>query len=140
MDEDRNAFDQPRRTWRWWAARALLALLVLVLIFHRPVLFRIARSYADSYAAKANLKIDCTLEGSIFTSIAIRNLHVTPIKKGGTTLKDFSKSDGTPGYFSIELQVYGKAGHACPRCENKLELIRIGQRSTVFCPACQPMI
>jgi autotransporter translocation and assembly factor TamB len=57
----------------------LLALLALILIFHRPILFRIGRAYADSYAAKANLKIDCTLEGSIFTSVAIRNLHVTPI-------------------------------------------------------------
>jgi hypothetical protein len=79
VDEDRNAFDKPRRTWRWWTARALLALLALVLIFHRPILFRIARSYADGYAAKANLKIDCTLEGSIFTSVAIRKLHVSPI-------------------------------------------------------------
>jgi len=57
----------------------LLALLALVLIFHRPILFRIGRGYADRYAAKENLKIDCTLEGSIFTSVAIRNLHVTPI-------------------------------------------------------------
>lgn len=33
---------------------------------------------ADRYAAQENLKIDCALEGSIFTSFAIRNLHVTP--------------------------------------------------------------
>jgi len=79
VDESRNAFDKPRRTWRGWTARALLALLALALMFHRPILFRIARSYADSYAAKGNLKIDCILEGSIFTSVAIRNLHVSPI-------------------------------------------------------------
>ncbi|HEY8835291.1 MAG TPA: hypothetical protein VIM09_06865, partial [Chthoniobacterales bacterium] len=79
MDEDLNARNRPPRSWRRWTARALLALLALILIFHRPILFRIGRAYADSYAAKANLKIDCTLEGSIFTSVAIRNLHVTPI-------------------------------------------------------------
>jgi autotransporter translocation and assembly factor TamB len=78
VNEDRNAFDKPLRTWRWWAARALLALLALVLIFHRPILFRIGRGVADRYAAKANLKLDCTLEGSIFTSLAVRNLHVSP--------------------------------------------------------------
>lgn len=71
---------------------------------------------------------------------AIKSILKHAIKKGGTTLKDFSKSDGTPGYFSIELQVYGRAGQACVRCEYKLKLIRIGQRSTVFCPACQPLI
>jgi autotransporter translocation and assembly factor TamB len=79
VDEDRNAFDKPRRTWRWWTKRALLALFALILIFHRPILFRVARAYADRYAAKANLRIDCALEGSIFTSVAIRNLHVSPI-------------------------------------------------------------
>jgi hypothetical protein len=78
VDEDRNAFDKPRRTRWWWTRRALLVLLALTLIFHRPILFRIARSYADRYAAKANLRIDCSLEGSIFTSVAIRNLHVSP--------------------------------------------------------------
>lgn len=79
MDENRNARNRPPRTWRWWTSRALLVLLALVLILHRPILFRIARSLADRNAAKANLKIDCSLEGSIFTSIAVRNLHVSPI-------------------------------------------------------------
>jgi autotransporter translocation and assembly factor TamB len=78
VDQDRNAFDKPRRSWRWWATRVFLVLLALVLIFHRPILFRVGRVFADRYAAQANLKIDCTLEGSIFTSLAIRNLHVSP--------------------------------------------------------------
>jgi formamidopyrimidine-DNA glycosylase len=69
---------------------------------------------------------------------AIKVILKSAIKKGGTTLKDFTKSDGSPGYFSIELQVYGKAGKPCPHCHTILQLIRIGQRSTVFCNACQP--
>jgi hypothetical protein len=99
VDEDRNAFDKPRRTWRWWTARALLALLALVLIFHRPILFRVARSYADGYAAKANLKIDCTLEGSLFTSVAIRNLHVSPI---GPTIVESIDIDYIRADYSLE--------------------------------------
>jgi formamidopyrimidine-DNA glycosylase len=47
------------------------------------------------------------------------------------------KSDGTPGYFSIELQAYGRGGKPCLQCETKLKSIRIGQRSTVYCPHCQ---
>ncbi|MEY2508125.1 MAG: translocation and assembly module TamB [Verrucomicrobiota bacterium] len=38
-----------------------------------------ARGLIDRNAAKANLRIDCVLEGSIFTSLAVRNLHVSPI-------------------------------------------------------------
>jgi hypothetical protein len=66
------------RTWWWWTARALLVLLALVLIFHRPIFFRVGYALANHYSAKANLKIDCALEGSIFTALAIRNLHITP--------------------------------------------------------------
>ena len=78
MDEIGNGSDKRRRTWRWWAVRVVLGLLALVLIFHRPIIFGVARSLINSNAAKANLRVDCAFEGSIFTSLAIRNIHVTP--------------------------------------------------------------
>jgi autotransporter translocation and assembly factor TamB len=78
VDELGNGSNKRRRTWRWWTGRALLVLLALVLIFHRPIIFRVARGLIDRNAAKANLRVDGTLEGSVFTSFAIRNLHVTP--------------------------------------------------------------
>lgn len=68
---------------------------------------------------------------------AIKTILQSAIKKGGTTLKDFSQSDGKPGYFSIDLQVYGKQNQPCPQCKTTLKLLKIGQRSTVFCPQCQ---
>ncbi len=67
----------------------------------------------------------------------IKSVLQHAINKGGTTLKDFAQSDGSPGYFSIELQVYGRAGEPCPRCHTQLLSLRIGQRSTVYCPKCQ---
>jgi formamidopyrimidine-DNA glycosylase len=68
---------------------------------------------------------------------AIQGILKDAIKKGGTTLKDFMKSDGTPGYFSIKLKAYGRAGQACTRCGSQLISARIGQRSTVYCGKCQ---
>jgi len=59
------------------------------------------------------------------------------IDQGGTTLRDFQREDGRPGYFRIQLQVYGRGGAACVSCGQVLQEIRIGQRSTVFCPRCQ---
>ncbi|HEX4641041.1 MAG TPA: hypothetical protein VH252_06620, partial [Chthoniobacterales bacterium] len=56
----------------------MLVLFALVLIFHRPIVFGVVRSLIDRNAAKENLRIDCSLEGSIFTSFAVRNLHVSP--------------------------------------------------------------
>lgn len=59
------------------------------------------------------------------------------IKRGGTTLKDFSDSNGKPGYFSNQLKVYGRHGQPCVQCQAPLHVMRIRQRSTVYCKHCQ---
>ena len=59
------------------------------------------------------------------------------IQQGGTTLKDFTQSDGNPGYFAQELLVYGRGGLPCSQCGKKLKEVKIGQRATVFCTSCQ---
>jgi formamidopyrimidine-DNA glycosylase len=59
------------------------------------------------------------------------------IDVGGTTLRDFVGGDGKPGYFKQSLQVYGRGGEACVACGTELKEIRLGQRSTVYCPQCQ---
>ncbi|KLV07441.1 formamidopyrimidine-DNA glycosylase [Photobacterium aquae] len=67
----------------------------------------------------------------------IKTVLAFAIEQGGTTLKDFKNADGKPGYFAQELQVYGKAGQPCPRCDTALSEAKIGQRTTVFCSHCQ---
>lgn len=68
---------------------------------------------------------------------AIRLVLGFAIEQGGTTLKDFVGGDGKPGYFRQELRVYGRAGLPCTSCQTELKEVRLGQRSTVFCPHCQ---
>lgn len=67
----------------------------------------------------------------------IRRILNQAIKRGGTTLKDFSNAEGKPGYFAQELLVYGKKGSPCPHCQEALMEIRLQGRSSVFCPSCQ---
>ncbi|MDC2889506.1 bifunctional DNA-formamidopyrimidine glycosylase/DNA-(apurinic or apyrimidinic site) lyase [Psychrosphaera sp. 1_MG-2023] len=67
----------------------------------------------------------------------IKETLALAIKQGGTTLKDFTQSDGNPGYFAQELLVYGRGGKACTNCESTLLEVKIGQRATVFCKGCQ---
>jgi len=59
------------------------------------------------------------------------------IKAGGTTLHDFAKVDGKPGYFSQELSVYGRENENCFNCNGKIRRIVQNQRSTFYCPKCQ---
>lgn len=68
---------------------------------------------------------------------AIKSILRDAIRLGGSSLKDFLNSQGKPGYFSQKLQVYGRAGLPCLQCKSILLFIRIGQRSTVYCPYCQ---
>ncbi len=68
---------------------------------------------------------------------SIKTILEKAIKQGGTTLKDFVGSDGKPGYFSQQLQVYGKAGLPCPSCKTTLKEIKINNRSTIYCQNCQ---
>ncbi|MCG7532994.1 bifunctional DNA-formamidopyrimidine glycosylase/DNA-(apurinic or apyrimidinic site) lyase [Psychrobium sp. MM17-31] len=68
----------------------------------------------------------------------IKDVLAAAIKQGGTTLKDFSQTDGKPGYFAQSLFVYGREGEPCLRCKSELQGVKIGQRASVFCSQCQP--
>lgn len=67
----------------------------------------------------------------------IRFVLQRSIDQGGTTLKDFVNSDGQPGYFAQQLNVYGRTGETCPRCDGVIKNKVIGQRASFYCPQCQ---
>lgn len=59
------------------------------------------------------------------------------IKKGGTTIKSFTSSEGVHGLFQNELLVHGKKNDKCPVCGSRIEVCRIGGRGTYYCTKCQ---
>jgi autotransporter translocation and assembly factor TamB len=77
VGEDGHAGVQARRRLRRGVALALAACLLLILIFHRPILLAVIRQTARHYASRENLKIDFRVEGTVFTSLLVRNLHIT---------------------------------------------------------------
>lgn len=68
---------------------------------------------------------------------AARAVLQESIRQGGTTLRDFRDQDGRPGYFALRLNVYGRAGEACPECQRPIRQRAIGQRSSFYCVHCQ---
>lgn len=70
-------------------------------------------------------------------AVNIKLVLAAAIEAGGTTLRDFVKEDGKPGYFRHELKVYGRGNEPCVKCGSQLREIRLGQRTTVFCRKCQ---
>ncbi|VAX11087.1 Formamidopyrimidine-DNA glycosylase [hydrothermal vent metagenome] len=67
----------------------------------------------------------------------IKKVLAAAIRQGGTTLRDFTASDGSPGYFKQQLNVYGRATEACPNCGQPIHQLTIAQRASYYCPACQ---
>jgi formamidopyrimidine-DNA glycosylase len=67
----------------------------------------------------------------------IRDTLSASIAQGGSTLRDFTDSNGKPGYFQQSYFVYGRTGEPCRVCGTSIKQIVQGQRSTFYCPQCQ---
>ncbi|MCA9298012.1 MAG: bifunctional DNA-formamidopyrimidine glycosylase/DNA-(apurinic or apyrimidinic site) lyase, partial [Phycisphaerales bacterium] len=117
--------------------RALKAALL-----DQQVLAGVGNIYADEALFRARL--DPHREASALEPEEVRRLASSiravlraSIGAGGSTLRDHRSADGRPGAYQSRHRVYGRGGHPCPSCGRALEVVRIAQRTTTFCPACQ---
>lgn len=71
---------------------------------------------------------------------AIRSVLKKAIKAGGSTLRDYRRTNGDLGYFQHQFSVYDREGKACGKCSCKpaltggVQKITQGGRSTFYCP------
>ena len=70
-----------------------------------------------------------------FTKEVLKNA----IELGGSSIKDFSSSNGKKGSFQQHFNVYGKKGATCTNttCRSIIVKSSISNRSTFFCDNCQ---
>ena len=70
-----------------------------------------------------------------FTKEVLKNA----IELGGSSIKDFSSSNGKKGSFQQHFNVYGKKGATCSNttCKSIIGKSSISNRSTFFCDNCQ---
>jgi formamidopyrimidine-DNA glycosylase len=59
------------------------------------------------------------------------------ILAGGATVRTYTASLGITGRFQSHLRVYGRGTQNCLTCASPLKSIKIGQRTSVYCPQCQ---
>ena len=67
----------------------------------------------------------------------IKDVLRAAIEAGGSSLKDFSNTDGKLGYFQHSFDVYGREGEPCKNCEAPIKRIVQSGRSSFFCGVCQ---
>ncbi len=70
---------------------------------------------------------------------AIPAVLADAIRAGGSTLRDYRRTDGSAGDFQNSFSVYGREGEPCvrPGCRGIVRRSIEGGRSTFFCPVCQ---
>lgn len=59
------------------------------------------------------------------------------IAAGGSSLRDYTHSNGQLGYFQYTFFVYGRAGQPCRVCGTPIASQTVAQRNTFWCPFCQ---
>jgi len=69
----------------------------------------------------------------------LKKIMIDSIKVGGSTAKDnkYIHPDGSVGQNQFNFQVYQRDGEPCLICQTPIKRIKIGGRSTFYCPKCQ---
>src|SRR5437868_5853378 len=88
--------------------------IMLLIIFHRPILLGIGRKIVLQYAARENLKADFRVEGNPFGSVTIRNLHAFAVGPSEYETIDID-------YLYLDYSLLGYARHGLPRLFNDVE-------------------
>ena len=127
---------------RLYSASRSRKMAVKPFIMTNSVVVGVGNIYATEALFRSGIRPDraaCKISKKRYDVLAknIKGVLAAAIHQGGTTLRDFVNSDGQPGYFQQSLDAYGRAGKPCKLCKTSLKELRLGQRSSVFCPKCQ---
>jgi len=69
--------------------------------------------------------------------LVMRKILLKAIKTGGESISDYRRPAGEKGNFDPLRKVYRREGKKCDRCGRVIKRLKIGGRSTHFCPNCQ---
>ncbi len=114
------------------------------LLMHQQVIAGIGNIYANEILFRAglhpNLPIGRLSRRKTETLYTImREVLDEAIVYGGSSVRDFFAPDGTEGHYKRRHLVYGKEEQHCPNhCGGVIQRLR-GERSSYFCPRCQPL-
>jgi formamidopyrimidine-DNA glycosylase len=69
----------------------------------------------------------------------VREVMTAALVEGGTSFDAlYVNVNGESGYFDRSLEVYGQEGRPCSRCGTAIQRVKFMNRSSSFCPSCQP--
>ena len=111
-------------------------------ILDQTVIAGLGNIYADEVlfaAAMSPVRRTDTLSDAEWQTLAeaVCPILEASIERRGTTFSDYLDGEGREGGNMPYLQAYKRAGKPCKRCGAVMERIKVGGRSTFYCPSCQ---
>ena len=112
------------------------------LLLDQRIIAGVGNIYADEALFRSGIHPlraggNLTADEIVGLHLAVRDVLSEAIADGGSTVRDYRSSWGESGRFQEQLRVFRHQGEPCPNCGTGLERIRVGGRSTHFCPQCQ---
>jgi formamidopyrimidine-DNA glycosylase len=113
-------------------------------LLDQTVVSGIGNIYADEALWRAKVhgaRIADTLTRSKLTAVLESAAEVMrdALAQGGTSFDSlYVNVNGQSGYFDRSLNVYGREGKPCPRCGAVVRREKFMNRSSYYCPRCQP--
>ncbi len=68
---------------------------------------------------------------------AIKKILSLAVKYRGSSIDTYVDSQGAKGKYAEKLKVYGRKKEKCLDCQTPLKSMKLGGRTTVYCPKCQ---
>jgi formamidopyrimidine-DNA glycosylase len=114
------------------------------LLLDQTLVSGVGNIYADEALWRARIHGD--RPGDRLTGPQVRTLlgHARAVMtdalgEGGTSFDSlYVNVNGESGYFDRSLDAYGREGEACARCGTPIRRVAFMNRSSYFCPRCQP--
>ncbi len=115
---------------------------IKTLLLDQTIISGLGNIYANEvlFASRINpskLGVDITLKECDSIVKSSKKIIDDAIKKGGTTIKSYTSSLGVTGHFQQYLMVHKREGESCKVCGTFIKKIKLGGRSTYYCPKCQ---
>jgi formamidopyrimidine-DNA glycosylase len=102
----------------------------------------IGNIYADEACFAAS--IDPRRLGASITDAEAEALHagvrqvlLFAVESRGASFRDYQDADGKSGNMQMFVKVFRRTGKPCYTCGTVIERVKVGGRSTHFCPKCQ---
>jgi formamidopyrimidine-DNA glycosylase len=113
-------------------------------LLDQQVVSGIGNIYADEALWRAKVhgaRVAATLSRRQLAAVldAAADVMRDALKKGGTSFDSlYVNVNGESGYFDRSLDAYGREGQSCRRCGAVIRRERFMNRSSFYCPKCQP--